>query len=155
MASSLEGLNDIVLPDPVSWTPQTVGWLTLLIFVLTLGAWMTFVAVRRHRRNRYRRDALAELERINGALDPLSGGRLATLLKKTALACFPRADVASLSSEAWLQFLDDSYGGNGFTTGPGRVLPTLTYTTEDVSDETLRGLTGLIRQWIVRHRVHV
>ena len=56
-----------------------------------------------------------------------SVGRLPRLVKQTALAFRPRTEVAALSGEPWLQFLDASYGEKGFTEGPGRLLPKLAY----------------------------
>jgi hypothetical protein len=160
--SSLDNLHDIVLPDPAAWTPHTIGWWILLVLIVLLGAGLA-ITVRRHRRaNRYRRQALIELGRIETALaDPGARsqalGELPVLVKRTALAGYPRETVASLTGEPWLRFLDESYGGNGFTTGPGRVLASIAYATDEKSSalagDTLRELTALLHQWIRRHRV--
>src|SRR5262245_3171457 len=42
---------------------------------------------------------------------------LALLVRRTALAAFPRQEVASLAGPAWLAFLDRSYGGHEFSQG--------------------------------------
>ncbi len=52
---------------------------------------------------------------------------LAEILRRTALVAFPRADVAALHGERWLDFLDRTYGGCGFRNGPGRAVATAPY----------------------------
>ncbi len=162
--ATLQGLHDIVLPDPVSWAPQTPGWWVLLGILVVALAWATAAAVRRRRTNRYRKLAMARLARIETQLaDPASRADAVTalpiLVKQTALAFRRRSEVAALSGSSWLRFLDDSYGGSGFTEGPGRLLPSLAYatlaTTSALPDEELKSLVNLLRRWIRRHRVRV
>lgn len=157
-------LQDIVLPDPVSWAPQTAGWWVLLGILVLLVAWWARGVLRRRRVNLYRRQALARLQEIESALAiPASRSRALTalpvLVKQTLLACRRRAEVAALSGEPWLQLLDESYGGSGFTRGPGQLLPKLAYSTpaetEGVRAEDLQALVGLVRRWIRGHRVRV
>lgn len=58
----LQSLRDIHLPDAVSWWPLAVGWWILgaVIIALVSGAIYTFW--QRQQRNRYRQQALKELE---------------------------------------------------------------------------------------------
>jgi len=156
---NLEGLHAIVLPAPVSWLPQTIGWYAVLTLLLGLGTWIGYRIRRRHRANRYRGLALVRLDEIERLL--ATGDRVAALaelpelVKRTALEAYPRAQVASLSGDEWLSFLDRSYDGTSFTDGPGRLLPKLAYdppaeTGRPDSDE-IRGLTNLLRRWIRHH----
>lgn len=158
--AALPDLHDIVLPEPVSLLPQTPGWWVLLGLVLLVLAWATHRAARRRHANRYRRLALARLEGIEQSLaDPAVApedlSALPRLVKQTALACRPRSEVAALSGEPWLRFLDRSYGGTGFTEGPGRLLLSLAYSRPEATDaarsEQLGSLVRLIRRWIRRH----
>ncbi|MEE8525524.1 MAG: DUF4381 domain-containing protein [Thermoanaerobaculia bacterium] len=151
-------LHDIVLPEPVSWMPQTTAWWIVLGLVLAALGWVAYKAVRRWRANRYRRAALTRLDAIEQALaDPASRpdalSSLPELVKQTALAFRPRSEVASLSGEPWLRFLDASYGGNSFSEGPGKLLPTLAYKASPVAEagEETGGLVQLIRRWIRDH----
>ena len=143
-------LHDIVLPAAVSWRPQTAAWFVLLSVFLTLCAW-GFLSWRRHaRRNRYRKLALARLADIETRA---AFTELPALVKRTALSFNPRDDVASLSGDAWLRFLDSSYGGIGFTEGPGRLLPVLAYGhPEDINADALVALLSL---WIRKHHGRV
>ncbi len=142
-------LHDIVLPEPVSRMPQTSAWWVLLGLLLVVLGCAVYVFVRRWRANRYRRQALARLDDLEDAV------AIPVLVKQTALAAWPRSEIASLSGDPWLRFLDASYGGNGFTEGPGRLLPTLAYEARALDPEEQRALVGVVRDWIRGHRVRV
>ena len=157
-------LYDIVLPEPVSWVPQTPGWWILLGVLVIALSWATYSTVRRRRANRYRRLALERLARIEQDLATPSSRddammALPVLVKQTALAFRPRTHVAALSGDSWLHFLDESYGGSGFSKGPGRLLPKLAYSAPDamraLPTDELHALVDLVRRWIRRHRVRV
>lgn len=154
----LDKLQEISLPEAVAWTPQTPGWYVLGLLVL-LGLVRLAVALHRRRAaNRYRRAALAELGAIGSKATGERGParaitEIAELLKRTALAAFPRAEVAGLSGAAWLDFLDRSSGSTDFSGGPGRLLADGPYQrSADVPDADIRELLILARRWIRGHR---
>jgi hypothetical protein len=156
-AEPLAGLHEIVLAEPVSLLPQTIGWWILLAMGIGALAWLGVVQTRRHRRDRYRRAALAELDALQGRYRNGGGGEilvaLPALLKRTALAAYPRSEVAALVGDAWLDFLDRTGGGGGFVDGPGRRLPELAYVDAVAPpDEEIGGLFDLVRRWIREHR---
>jgi uncharacterized protein DUF4381 len=158
-AKALEGLLELPLPEPVSYTPETVGWYVLAAIVLFAVLLLSWRWIRYRAANRYRREALAELATLERAIqnggDNAAMGQLPVLVKRTALAVVPRERVAALSGEEWLQFLDTTYGGKGFTTGPGRLLPQVAYGADAVSDEDLQRLLMTVKTWIGRHRAPV
>ena len=143
---TLEGLNDIVVPDPVSLMPQTVGWIILGAIVVAVLVTFTVLAWARYRRNAYRREALALVEST-----PLAA--LPALVKRVALAVAPRTDVASLTDDAWLAFLDRTYGGTGFSSGPGRPLASLSFDPAVPDQRESEDLRQLVALWIRNHRV--
>ncbi|MDF1700008.1 MAG: DUF4381 domain-containing protein [Planctomycetota bacterium] len=153
----LEALRDIRMPEPVSRAPQTYGWWILAVVVL-VGAVLVVRAARRHwRAQAYRRRARAlhaelaaralHAETRADALAALPG-----LLKRTALQAWPREEVASLSDEAWLAFLDRTYPGQAFERGPGRVLATLAYGQIELTDADVKGVLAATEAWIGGHR---
>ena len=78
------------------------------------------------------------------------------VLKRTALATFPRESVAGLTGTDWLAFLDRTGGTRDFTEGPGRALTTLAYdprAAERVSDDDARAAHRACTAWVQRHRV--
>lgn len=150
----LAGLIDIPLPQEVSLWPQT--WtLRIAIALIVAGA---FVAIWRlgHRfyANRYRREALRELDAMpaNRAADQIAM-RLSVLVRRTALGAFPRETVAPLGGPAWLAFLDRSYGGKEFSEGAGRLLVSAPYQRASISREQTDELTRIVRRWIRGHHV--
>lgn len=140
----LAALRPLHAPDPVGWWPPAPGWWLLaglLLGMLGLIWWY-------HRRFALRRVALTELrELVRREPDDtrLSAG-VNQLLRRVALACFPRSQVARLSGEAWLQFLDSSSRDKGFSHGPGRVLATGPFAPACTLDRA--ALIELARRWI-------
>ncbi|MGI9491634.1 MAG: DUF4381 domain-containing protein, partial [Geminicoccaceae bacterium] len=127
----------------VSLWPATAGWIWLGIF-LTIGVTMFARRWLRHRRaNAYRRTALKELDAAGD--DP---ALIASILRRTALAAFPRAKTASLYGADWLAFLDAAYGGAGFRDGPGQAIAKAPYAKAD--DQT--SVAALAAEWVRRHR---
>jgi Domain of unknown function (DUF4381) len=143
----LAALRPLHPPTAVHWWPPAPGWwlLAVALAALLVLAWW------QRRRRALQRVALAELRRLDSTeQDP---ARLAAgvnqLLRRVALACFPRRQVAALCGEAWLNFLDAHAGAGGFAQGPGRVLLTAPYTPGGPLDRA--ALVTLARQWI-RHQ---
>lgn len=139
----LELLKPIQQPDPVSMWPQTQGWIWL---TLVAGGGILMVVQRmRHSwyRNAYRRAALEEVKHAGG-----DAALLASILRRTALAAYPRSSVAGLFGSDWLDFLDRSYGGTDFSSGTGQVLVESPYGRAEFCD----GLDQLVTTWIKRHR---
>ncbi len=92
-------------PPPVSMMPQTAGWWVLLGLLLAALALLAWRALRRWRQAAYRRAALAAL--ADAADDPAV---ISSLLRRTALAVWPRAEVAGLAGADWLGFLERTGG---------------------------------------------
>lgn len=126
--TSLQNLNDIVMPGPVPWWPPAPAWYVVAALIIGALLVLTVVLLRRWQRNRYRRQALQELSAIRaGAAGALH--LLPALLKRTALAVWPRESVAALSGAGWHGFLDDSANMNRFCSGAGQLLDQLAYET--------------------------
>ena len=144
---SLTGLIDLLepapVPDPVSMWPQTAAWAWVGLAVLGL-VWLAVARLRaRHRANAYRRAALRALDGAGP-----DAARIAAILRRAALAAYPRAEVAGLTGSDWLAFLDRSYGGTGFSQGPGQVLARAPYRPCPPAPD----LPPLARDWLRRHR---
>jgi len=140
--------------------PQTIGWYVVFGLILFVTGYWVYGRLQRFQKNRYRRLALAELAVIEGELQQPEKCaealvEIPVLLKWTALAAFPRSEVAGLSGERWLAFLDKTMGGKDFTEGGGRLLSELAYAPApgiaELSDERIRNLLQLTRRWIERH----
>ncbi len=149
--ASLSRLHDIVVPDPVPFWPPAPGWYAVLAVLAAALVLLLWRRVRRWRRDAYRREAVAALELVARSGDWVG---MAEVMKRTALAVFPRASVASLSGEAWLMFLDRTGNTTAFTGGPGRCLTTLTYdprAAETVTAGDARGALDVCTSWVRGH----
>lgn len=156
--TALRSLHDIAVPAPVSWLPQTWGWAVLAALLIVALVVALLVWLRRYRRNAYRREALRLLDGIEADIrNPANREKgvheLTELLKRTALAAWPREDVASLTGQAWIKRLGKSAEGDTLT----RLLDDLEY--HDGADiaafpaESAKELVLNSRRWIRRHDV--
>lgn len=139
-----ERLIPMADPKPVPMVPQTAGWAVLGAAAAAGLIWLGWRAWRRFRANAYRRAALRRLERAGE--NPKA---LATLLRQTALAAFPRRDVAALAGDDWLRFLDETSGINEFSSGEGQVFAHAPYKPFAAARPEA---AALARYWIRRHR---
>jgi hypothetical protein len=105
--ASLANLRDIVEPSPVSWWPLAIGWWFLLTVVGLIALVVAFHRYRQWRANAYRRAGLRALQVIRGTEDLAA---ISELLKRVALAAYPRSQVASLSGSAWVKWLAETGG---------------------------------------------
>ena len=139
----LELLEPVPKPPPVSMWPQTEGWIWLGVVFAACAVWLARRWIHHRWANAYRRVALKEI--AEAGEDPAA---LAEILRRAALAGYPRAKVAGLHGEDWLAFLDRSYGETGFLDGPGRALAVAPYAPSVGATD----LAPLAADWVRRHR---
>ena len=130
--ASLSRLHDIVVPPPISWWPLAPGWYVLLGMLLLSAAWLGLRLYRHYTANHYRRQALAELQRLQPLSRQFGGlsvamGQVMELLKRTAFVTYPREQIASLNGVDWWKFRDQSIGSTVFVQSVGPTLERLTY----------------------------
>ncbi len=154
----LSALQEIALPEAVSYAPQAAGWYLLLAAAAAGLAWIAIRSYRQWKAKRYRRVALGRLRAIEQAShsNPSVLTELPELVKRTALAFSARAQVAELYGPDWLAFLDSTYEGARFSKGPGRILPSLAYSASPpVGEADRKELLALLEQWIRKHHARV
>lgn len=147
-SKALDQLHDFYQPPAPSWMPQTIGWYVVFGLLAVLAVWAVWRLLMRWRHNRYRREALRELEHTD-----VSG--IPVLLKRVALAAWPREQVAALSGERWLQFLEAHGGKGAFPNDTKRLLVELDYRNAAASSADERTIREAAGDWIRRHRVRV
>ncbi len=136
-------LRPLHWPEPVPWWPPAPGW-WLLALLLLAGA----VVAWRHHRHHRPESAIELLERLahHRGDDRHFVVELNLALKRIALSRFPAAEVAPLSGEAWLAFLDATGGHGDFAAGVGRVLAQAPYRAAVRLDDRA-SLLALCRRW--------
>ena len=150
-------LRELHLPEVIGWWPLAPGWWFLIaLAVLGLG-YLLYKAFLKWRWNAARRMALRELARVQGeyqsGLDAVTlATELSELLRRTMLAYARRDEVAGLTGERWLQWLDHGLDDAPFSSGSGQVLESLPYQSrEQIEDDV--DVDGLIKA--VRQRLRV
>ena len=150
-------LRDIHLPPPVSWWPPAPGWWLLLGLLVGVALWWAA-----RRRRTAARPLSTELGSLNdevwrrwrdikglceqGLNCTAVARELSVLMRQVALSMHPRRNVAGLTGEAWLRFLDQRLGSDLFRCGAGRVLITAPYRAADSAD--IRSCMQVCEQWL-------
>ena len=134
---SLDNLRDIVVPQaPSFWPPAPEIWL-LLVIVTAVVTILISQQRQKKRRNAYRHAGLALVENASTVHD------ISVILKRVALAAFPREQVASLYGEEWLDFLHKTCRRGDFTA-------LIQSMPDDAADKAIKSLAV---RWIKNHRV--
>jgi len=149
-------LRDLHLPEPVSWWPPAPGWWLLALLTLMLLALLGWWLRRRRLRGRIPHSARRALRELaNRYRKDEDGVRLAAdlsvLLRRIAITLYPRQEVARLTGEAWLEFLDrplrNTKTPDAFRLGAGHVLLEAPYNPRCLVDG--KGLLRLAELWIL------
>jgi hypothetical protein len=144
---------EVVSPGDISWLPQTTGWLWLGAALLAVLVHYGWKRLRRWYHNRYRREAAARLKQLAQAGPQDSWlTELNKLMKLTALAGFSREQVARLSGQEWIDFLNRQCASPTFSPDQGRLLAHGVYEHTAVADSTRQALFGACLNWVQQHR---
>ena len=167
----LHGIDEVQLPEAVSWLPQTLAWKVLGALLALWACYFVYQKYRLWRANHYRRYALRQLSHLERHSETLERQneiwaqaikRLPELLKATALQAYPRTEIAHLSGVEWLNMLDRKFGSplflapEGFSTPAGKALLVIAYQPEEswqLDNNQCQQLMGLARRWIKGHKV--
>jgi len=141
-------LRDIHAAAVPEFWPLAPGWwlLTMLVLVLLIVSSWWLIKIWRQRRHEAR--ILCELDTLTENSPADAATQISTLLRRVALMRFKRIDVASLSGNDWLGFLDDTGGNGEFINGAGRELATVPYSVPGNYESNNEALLSLARQWI-------
>jgi len=101
MTTSLEALHPIYVPPEVGFFPLSDGYVALGVFLASVAVSVAAFRIQAFRKNRFKREALRELRRKR---ETLGASDAFELLKRVALSCDKRENVASLSGAAFLKY---------------------------------------------------
>ncbi len=147
-------LKDIHLPDPVNWWPPAIGWWLLAVIVplLIVAGIFLYKRLRRQTALKTAGKMLAALRRDKSRDGLQTLVELSALLRRVAISVAPRTDVAALSGEAWLAYLDASFQDAPFSRGVGRCLAEAPYRQAAPADADFDALFELCEQWLKRQK---
>lgn len=142
-------LRDIHIPGAISWWPPAIGWWVLAVLV-PLILYLSYKLYR----HLTRKTALKSAKKYLLALkqnEQLSKHEklvaLSSLMRRAAVSLYPRTDVASLTGENWLDFLDNSTQNRGFNSDTGWLLTDALYS-QNADTQYLAPLFNLCETWL-------
>jgi hypothetical protein len=151
-------LRDIHLPEPVSWWPVAPGW-WLLIAVTLLLLVLIVIARKIYLGRQLKRDIAGELEAIKQRYQQSNdksqlAKALSVLLRRASITYYPETDIAGLTGERWLAYLDETgrhaAKAAGFRSETGKVLLSAPYLPEDTRlDYDAQALLSLCESWLL------
>jgi len=146
-------LRDLHLPEAIGWWPLAPGWWLLIALGVAVLGYLLRIYLRTYARGAARRHAMrqlnaltAEFEQHHDAVAFSSG--LSELLRRTMLAYAPRQEVAGLTGDAWLEWLDRDLDQPRFQSATGKKLLEMPYRRPDetVSAMELVDIVAVVRQ---------
>ena len=146
-------LRDLHLPEAISWWPLAPGW-WLVIALIAVGLGLLFrLFMRTRARGAARRHALRQLNELTADFEQHHNAvafsiHMSGLLRRTMLAYAPRCDVAGLTGDEWLAWLDRDLDQPRFQSAAGRKLLELPYRApnDEVSAMDLVSVVAAVRQ---------
>ena len=151
----LASLRDLHLPGPIENWPPAPGWWILAFLGIVLVCYILLLLYRFWKSKQYRREGLRALEKLKQSYEASSDTsnyleEYSQLLKRVSFSCFSRNEVASLSGESWVAFLDQSGDTKEFSMGCGQVLIEGNYAPS--ADFDYLALHEIGSKWIKSHR---
>lgn len=151
-------LRDIHLPEPISWWPLAPGW-WLLFAAIILIIVFAYILRKIYLGKQLKREIAAELENIKKYFSE-TGNRsqlaksLSVLLRRASITYYPATNIAGLTGEHWLAYLDKSNqhpaGSKKFQSDTGRILLTAPYLPDNASlDFDANELIQLCESWLL------
>lgn len=160
----LDQLEPLLAPAPIGWWPPAPGW-WLLALALPVLSWGLLRLLRRLPRQTkpaageapldpQRQAALSELEQLPKPYDGAEAGpwlqQLNALLKRLCRQRYPDSHSHTLSSRAWLAFLDNRCPAAGLTRW--MILVEGAYRPHcRLDDKAIEGLNQAVAIWIRKH----
>ncbi len=152
-------LRDIHLPEPISWWwPLAPGWWVLLACTLLILAAL-FIIRKIYRSRQLRRDITTELALIKQQFQQSQNRSqlaksLSILLRRASISYYPKTNIAGLTGEHWLDYLDSTNlrrsEKTSFRSNTGKVLLSAPYLPDDTElDFDTQSLIQLCEAWLM------
>ena len=146
-------LRDLHLPEAVSWWPLAPGWYAVIAVLLIVCLYLLHLYLRRRARGAARRHALRQFAQLTADFEQHGNAvafssDMSELLRRTMLAYAPRSEVAGLTGDEWLAWLDRDFDQPRFQGETGRKLLELPYRRpdDDLSALDLVDVVAAVRQ---------
>lgn len=146
-------LRDLHLPEAIGWWPLAPGWWVVIALAFAACVYLLRLYLHKRSRGAARRHALIQLALLTADFEQHGdvvafSSEMSELLRRTMLAYAPRKEVAGLTGEEWLAWLDRDLDQPRFQGDTGRKLLELPYrrSGDDLSALDLVDLVAAVRQ---------
>lgn len=157
---SIEQLQPIILPPPISAWPPAIGWwLLALLLIILLAGWRYLSSVKTQPQPPLNRDPLRDsaLQQLHALPKPHGGEQvgpwlqqLNQLLKRICATRYPEYASHTLSGREWLAFLDSRCPAAGLTRW--MILVQGAYQPDcRLDDKSIAQLQQAVDTWIRKH----
>jgi len=178
-ADPLAQLRDIHLPEAIGWWPPSLGWwllLALLVILIVAGIyWLRWREIQRNKPIVFSTQdmmqaallELAAIERLHAERQAENDtpdndsmrqtvADISQLLRRCAVQIanlkHTSTDVAGLTGDAWVNWLDSQWSRNDFSQGAGRILMDAPYRKGWPGGGNVVDLLSLSRAWMEQQR---
>lgn len=144
-------LRDIHYPPKIPLWPLALGWyfvIAIILLSIFIAGYFGFKYLTKRRLRKIVLQRLDELQNQQHTQHHIAE-ELSMLLRRAALAIYPRQEVAGLYGEKWLSFLDKTSMSTEFTQGDGRLLISCPY--QEKNTELTPELFHLIKNWVKKN----
>lgn len=145
-------VGDILEPDPLPFTFETIGWKILGVVSLIVAIVLFYKWLKLYQKNEYRREAIQKLKliEIQNAESQYKINQLNVILKQVAIVTFGREQVAQLYGNDWFLFLDSKNKKSEFTKYSVNFSDAI-YSDKEVDETTLKSIFKITKTWINEH----
>lgn len=150
--SNPEIVGDILEPDPLPFTFETIGWKVLAVVVIVIAVIVFYKWLKLYRKNKYRRESVKKMQLIKNenAQSQYKINQLNIILKQVAIVTFGRTEVAELYGDKWYAFLDSKYKKSEFANYSSNFNDAI-YKNKEVDESTLQSIYKITKTWINEH----
>lgn len=142
-------------PEVISWFPQTVAWKLLCLIVCIVVLFTLYKSCVNYKNNKYRRDALKAIARIERS-DVLQATKtLNSILRQVVFYQYAGLSSANVIGEAWLEFLDSKSEQTQFSSELGSKWINSLYQPAERHQWSSQEISALYKQvqtWLETHQ---
>lgn len=147
-------LGPLYEPTPIVFHFETPGWTILFLILATLSIVIVAKILWKYYRNAYRRQALKIIKIIESRFhkehEAACVNEMMVVLKHVCFTTYAREEVAALSGNAWLEFLE-SKSKDAVFLKYGKVLSQALYEDKVEHPEEVKQLFMSSKKWIHHH----
>lgn len=144
-------LKDIHLPETINWWPPAMGWWISAVLMLLLVAFIIWMYKRITRKTALKtaKKILLSIKQDTSLNDRDKLSALSNLIRRVSVSLSPREETASLTGQAWLDYLNSTVKGTPFSSDAGHIFANAQYQKSLPQGFDIYQLTTLCEQWLL------